>query len=114
MRGEELSGGTGEGSDKRLGEQSGPLGRGRDLLGLVTDRLADSVKDAWDYLLQEAVHDESARIVARLSTGGQSSSLQRVIFDSLRCPPELQRSSGTDAEASAEVLEHIRLLRLCL
>jgi len=47
--------------------------RGRDLLGLVTGQMADSVEGAWHALLQEAIPTAPERLVERLHTPGQTS-----------------------------------------
>jgi len=95
-----------------FGSQSGPFDKQQDLLGLVIDRLADSVKDAWNDLLQQAIDADPKRIVERLNNQGQSNQVQKSLFHSLRCPSELQDLGDTDDEATVELLRRIRLIRL--
>lgn len=97
-----------------LGGHSNPFKKQHDLMGLVTGRLANSVKDAWDDLLDQASTVESSRLAQRLSSSGQSNELQRVLFSSLHCPTELQCPTGTNDEDTVELLKHIRLLNLDL
>jgi len=86
--------------------------RGRDLLGLVTGQLADSVKGAWHALVQEAIPTAPERLVERLRTSGQTSALERNLFASLQCPSDLQVPNETDEVAAVRLLSHIRLLHL--
>jgi len=84
--------------------------RGRDLLGLATGQLADSVKGAWHDLVQEAISTQPERLAERLHTRGQTSALQRKLFASLQCPSDLQVPGETDEIAAVRLLGHLRLL----
>lgn len=97
-----------------LGEHPNPFKKQRDLMGLITRRLAGSVQDAWDDLLNQISGADPIRMVQRLGSSGQSNELQRKFFASMHCPPELQRPKGTDDEDTVELLKHIRLLHLDL
>lgn len=93
-----------------LGTQSDTFVKDRDILGLATGQLAESVKSAWDALLSQSLATSSERLANRLSTRNQSSKIQRAIFDSLQCPNRLKRDSETDKIATAYLLQHIRLI----
>ena len=95
-----------------LGRTSACFVKGRDLLGLVTGQLADPVKEAWNDLLRESLLTDPARLVARIHTPGQTSKMERDLFDSLHCPGDLQASTGTDETATGDLIKHIRLFHL--
>lgn len=92
----------------------------RDLLVLVTGVLADRVRIAWDTLLGAAIETAAApeRLVARLQApgtqrrGSLSSEIQRSLFETLRCPADLQAGTSTDDVATARLVRHVRLLHL--
>ncbi|MBZ5617746.1 MAG: hypothetical protein LAQ69_03270 [Acidobacteriia bacterium] len=80
----------------------------RDLLTLVTARVADTVKTAWDLMLSQATETEPDRLVSRLE-GAQSSAIQRQLFESLHCPPEIC-AGGSNQIETARLLRSLRLL----
>jgi hypothetical protein len=86
--------------------------KSQDLLGLVTGQLADTVKDGWNALLQEAMTTPPARLVARLQTPGQASAVERNLFASLQCPPDLRQLGKTSENDAAEFISRVRLLHL--
>ena len=71
--------------------------------------MASSVKAAWDQLLAQAVETEPGRLVARLQDGGQSSDIQRQLFASLHCPPDVC-PDGPNTVETAQLLRSLRLL----
>jgi hypothetical protein len=107
--------------EQRLGVGTARVFReDRDLLVLVTGVLADGVRTGWDALLGAAIETAAApeRLVARLqapvtqSSGSLSSEMQRSLFESLRCPADLQTGTSTDDVATARLTRHVRLLHL--
>jgi hypothetical protein len=107
--------------EQRLGvSTTRPFREDRDLLVLVTGVLADGVRTGWDALLGAAIETAAApeRLVARLQPpatqggGSLSSEMQRSLFESLRCPADLQAGASTDDVATARLARHVRLLHL--
>jgi len=86
---------------------SAPFRPDRDLLALGTARIATGVKAAWDQLLLQAIETAPDRLVLRLKEEGQSSEIQRDLFSSLRCPPDI---GPADPLATASLLRTVRLL----
>ena len=72
-----------------LGTHSNTFVHGQDLLCPVVGKLADTVKEAWDELLIQALDTAPERIATRFSSPGHSSDIQRKLFASLHCPPPL-------------------------
>lgn len=98
-----------------LGTESTVIAEGRDLLGLVTGKLANEVWEAWETLATEANGTSPERMVARLQDHvdseekSQSSRIERALFSSMRCPESLCGQGGTDQNATVRLIRHIRL-----
>lgn len=85
-----------------------PFNQQRDLLAVAVGSLAHTVKDAWDGIRAQC-HTDPARLALRLTPQGQSSELQRNIFESiLTGNPSLSRPPAP--EEAAALLERIRVI----
>ena len=99
-----------------LGTETAQFRKERDLLVLVTGKLADSVADAWEKTLREALKSSSERMLSRLAPAPSESKrplanrTQRSLFASLRCPVTLEVAGKTDDIATVDLLRRIRLL----
>ena len=99
-----------------LGTVSKAFQKQSDLLVLVTGKIANSVVEAWEKTLREALATTPERMVARLSppaneeSGSLSSQVQRDLFSSFHCPATLRDHGDTGDTATLELLRRIRLL----
>lgn len=93
-----------------LGVSSQCFAKERDLLCLVTGRLADSVNDAWNDMLCEARAGAPQRIAQRFSSR-QVSAMKRALFGSLECPGGLPCAQECETAERAALLTRLRLLR---
>ncbi|MCS3926108.1 hypothetical protein M2175_001139 [Bradyrhizobium elkanii] len=87
-----------------------------DAIVLMVSSLAHDVEDAWSNLLSDALRTTPDRMLARLAEpvaadGSQSSTLQRALFASLRCPEELRNEGDASDSATMQLLCRIRLMR---
>lgn len=94
-----------------LDTSSGCFDKERDLLGLATGRLADSVRAAWNDMLVEARDGDPERIAKRFSSK-QVSAIKRNLFGSLECPPDLAGHTERNPIERASMLSRLRLLHL--
>ena len=98
-----------------LGTESTVFVEGRDLLGLVTGKLANGVGEAWETLVTEATGTSRERMVARLRHDGdskeksQSSRIGRAIFSSMQCPKSLPSRGDADQNTTVDLIRHTRL-----
>lgn len=92
-----------------LDRDSSPFQEGRDRLSLLVGKLAGSVESAWNEMLSQARATSPTRFVARFTTEGQSSALQRTLFRSLGCPPHWADGERTNEVAAAKLLAHLEL-----
>jgi len=98
-----------------LGTESTVFVEGRDLLGLVTGKLANGVWEAWETLVTEANGTSPERMVARLQNDvdseekSQSSKIERAIFSSMQCPESLPGRGDTDQNTTVRLIRHTRL-----
>lgn len=78
-----------------------------DAVVLVVGKLANSVREAWDKLLGEALAADDARVLARLQPpngeGSQSSRVARALHQSFA-------PTTSDAPGALDVIRHVRLL----
>ena len=84
--------------------------RERDFLALTVGQLASTVKQAWDLLQEQAAHTSPDRLVQRLTDQGQSSELERAIFESLRTLEDKSVEQPKPYE-TAELLARIRIFQ---
>ncbi len=93
-----------------LGVTSQCFATDRDLLCMVTGRLADSVECAWNDMLREARASKPQRIAARF-TSRQVSATKRELFESLKCPSDLPCRQEEEMTQRAALLARLRLMR---
>jgi hypothetical protein len=94
-----------------LETQSNPFVKDQDLLCLAVGKMADTVKDAWDEMLRQALSTSPDRMAERLSPQSTSNSkIQKNIFNSRHCPKNLKQGNNTENVDTARLLKHIRLL----
>jgi hypothetical protein len=92
--------------------------RDRDLVVLVTSKLANSVAESWEKLLREAIATTPERMVARLQPpsgseeGSHSSAIQRALFASLACPERLKDQVQDEEQQRVQLLCRVRLVHL--
>jgi hypothetical protein len=90
----------------------------RDVIAIATGELADTVREAWTDMLRQALEADPVRVAARLAgptepdAGAQSSQTQRALFQSLACPDSLRDLGASDAEATVQLLAHIRVVHV--
>ena len=85
-----------------------PFDRRRDLLAVAVGALAHTVKIAWDGIRAQS-HTDPVRLATRLTPQGQSSELQRNIFESILTGDRSLSPPPTREEAAA-LLERIRVI----
>ncbi len=99
-----------------LGNGLRAFDRGNDFFVLVTKNLADSVAEAFERLLKQAIATgtQSERLLERIvggsrSEGVQASKLQRTLLESLHCPDHVNDGKNTGPAATCRLLQRIRL-----
>ena len=94
-----------------LETQSNPFVKDQDLLCLAVGKMADTVKEAWDEMLSQALSTSPDRMAERLSPQSTSNSkIQKNIFNSLHCQKNLKQENNTEDVDTARLLKHVRLL----
>jgi hypothetical protein len=89
-----------------------PFHRDRDVFVLAVGDLGRDVHVAWSGLLKQslAAQAQPRRLVQRLKTRGMASKLKRTLFQSLRCPADLDPDHRIPDELVAEFVRHVRVL----
>jgi energy-coupling factor transporter ATP-binding protein EcfA2 len=94
-----------------LETQSNPFVKDQDLLCLAVGKISDTVKEAWDEMLKQALRTCPERMVKRLSPQSKSNSkIQKNIFNSLHCPKNFKQMHNIEDVDTARLLKHVRLL----
>lgn len=90
----------------------------RDLIVLVTGKLANDVHESWSTLLREARATTPDRLISRLqppitpNSGSQASETARTLFESFHCPVSLRARGMSGTTVSVELIRRVRLLHL--
>ena len=82
--------------------------REKDILGLIVGVIDEPTLHEWQELQKQAASTTPERLSARLHNEGQSSAIQRAIFESLRRSPD---GGLRDPVATAPLVSRLRVLR---
>jgi hypothetical protein len=80
----------------------------KDILGLIVGVIDEPTLHEWQELQKQATSTTPERLSARLQNDGQSSAVQRAIFESLRKAPN---GNVPDAVETARLVSRLRVLR---
>ena len=80
----------------------------KDILGLIVGIINEPTLNEWQELQKQAASTTPDRLVARLKNDGQSSAMQRKIFESLRRSPD---GAERNAVETARLVSRLRVLR---
>lgn len=93
-----------------LQASTGPFAPNRDMLGIVVTPLASELSTGLQQLLQFARAQDPLVLPARLNTSGFASSIERALFRSFMCPPDLAAQNGVTESDIGRLLARVVVL----
>ena len=99
------SGSSGSACDSQVFEPT------TDVLMLLTTPQPSSIRDGLNSLVSKAAANDPALLPARIRTAGWTNNVERDLFLSFACPPDLATAHGVSDDETAKILKCLRFVQ---